>query len=378
MLCIGLRAAITALAVFSVWIPHDTATAEEPKSAPSTRVHAFYYAWYQNPETDGAWSHWNHAVSVRKGTPFSYEPPEQIGANFYPALGLYSSSSREDLADHMQQLKQAGVGVIATSWWGPGDFTDRILPTLLDVADEHGIKVAIHIEPIAGRDGARAQPFRDAIVYLVDHYGEHPAYFRDAARGNKPMFYFYDSYLVEPSDWASLFTVEGDRSLRGTKYDGLFIGLYVKAEDGDAIVESGFDGFYTYFASDGFTYGSTTANWPSLMQFARDRRILFIPSVAPGYDDTRIRPWNTANQRAREEGAYYDRMWEAALDVGPPFVSITSFNEWHEGTQIEPAVPKTTPSYIYLDYSPLEPDYYLKQTAEWVKRLTGRHAFRSQ
>jgi hypothetical protein len=26
--------------------------------------------------------------------------------------------------------------------------------------------------------------------------------------------------------------------------------------------------------------------------------------------------------------------------VNPSFVAITSFNEWHEGTQIEPAAPK--------------------------------------
>ncbi len=349
------------------------ASADGPESGPETssRVHAFYYPWYQNLETDGNWSHWNHAVSVREGEPFSYEPPEQIGANFYPAMGLYSSRSREDLAEHMKQLRRAGVGVIATSWWGPGDFTDEVVPQLLDVADEYGLKVAFHLEPIAGRNDARAEPFRDAIVYLVDHYGEHPAFYRDAARDNKPLFYFYDSYLVEPADWAGLFAPDGSRTLRGTKYDGLFIGLYVKEHDDEALVKAGFDGFYTYFASDGFTYGSTTANWPAIKAFANEHQLLFIPSVAPGYDDTRIRPWNTVNQRDREEGAYYDRMWEAALAVDPPYVSITSFNEWHEGTQIEPAVPKTTPTYTYLDYTPREPEYYLERTAQWVGRYVS-------
>jgi glycoprotein endo-alpha-1,2-mannosidase len=35
-------------------------------------------------------------------------------------------------------------------------------------------------------------------------------------------------------------------------------------------------------------------------------------------------------------------MWEAALATGARVVSITSINEWGEGTQIEPAVPKVS------------------------------------
>lgn len=25
-------------------------------------VHIFYYPWYANPQTDGAWNHWNHKI----------------------------------------------------------------------------------------------------------------------------------------------------------------------------------------------------------------------------------------------------------------------------------------------------------------------------
>jgi glycoprotein endo-alpha-1,2-mannosidase len=42
-------------------------------------------------------------------------------------------------------------------------------------------------------------------------------------------------------------------------------------------------------------------------------------------------------------------MMRNAIDTNPDFVGITSFNEWFEGTQIEPAVPKTITSYtLYL------------------------------
>ena len=51
----------------------------------------------------------------------------------------------------------------------------------------------------------------------------------------------------------------------------------------------------------------------------------------------------------------------------PTVISITSMNEWHEGTQIERAVHKTKPGApSYLDYGFGGPDMYLTITAELV------------
>jgi molybdenum cofactor synthesis domain-containing protein len=141
--------------------------------------------------------------------------------------------------------------------------------------------------------------------------------------------------------------------------------------------EGHFDGCYTYFATDSFTYGSTIGNWPKLAEWAQQNDKLFIPSVGPGYIDLRIRPWNDVNTRDRQNGAYYDREFAAAVAARPPIVSITSFNEWHEGTQIEPAVPKQIPDFKYLDYTPHDPEYYLDRTGYWVDRYVEYSAAKS-
>jgi hypothetical protein len=43
-------------------------------------------------------------------------------------------------------------------------------------------------------------------------------------------------------------------------------------------------------------------------------------------------------------------MWRMAIASGSDRVTITSFNEWHEGTQIEPAVARSRAHYRYLSY----------------------------
>jgi len=341
------------------------------QSNQSQKLHAFYYPWYGNPETEGDYVQWNHAVAVRQGPPRSFPGGDDIGANFYPALGCYSNNDDGTLTTHMKQLKQAGVGVISVSWWGKDSFTDKTLPRLFRVAGEHGIKINFHFEPRLGPGGRNASMVRDGLVYLIDRFGEHPALYRDPKRGNRPMIYLYDSYLTKAEEWATILAPGGINTIRGTPYDTVVIGLWVKKTEERFFLDGHFDGFYTYFASDGFTYGSTTSHWSAMQAWAREHHMLFIPCVAPGYKDTRIRPWNGRNTRRREQGNYYDHMFEAAINVHPELIAITSFNEWHEGTQIEPAVPKKVGDYQYEDYLPHPPDWYLNRTAYWLEKFNS-------
>jgi hypothetical protein len=65
-------------------------------------------------------------------------------------------------------------------------------------------------------------------------------------------------------------------------------------------------------------------------------------------------------------------MWRAAIASRADAVTITSFNEWHEGTQIEPAVPGRHARYRYLSYNGAwglqgvqAEDAYLVRTRYW-------------
>jgi len=54
--------------------------------------------------------------------------------------------------------------------------------------------------------------------------------------------------------------------------------------------------------------------------------------------------------------------FDAALYCKSDIISITSFNEWHEGSQIEASRPKKIENFKYLDFHPFEDEFYLQQT----------------
>ncbi|KAK8792858.1 hypothetical protein WA158_005022 [Blastocystis sp. Blastoise] len=310
----------------------------------SDLVHSFYYPWYGSEAHDGKWRHWNHKTlphwteSVNRQYPIKqHNPPDDVASSFYPLLGPYSSIDEQVIETHMKYSVIAGIGVLVVSWY-PHSLSDdgflsvdNYMPIIMDLANKYHIKIAFHIEPYKDRS---ALSVKADLKYIIDTYGNHPAFYR---YNRKPLVYIYDSYLIDYNEWNSILDDKGANTIRNTAYDSIVIGLAVQATDCAQLTKSNFNGIYTYFASEGFTYGSTYHNWNQL-----------------SYS---VRPWNQMNTRQRNDGAYYTQAWEEALRHNPGIISITSFNEWHEGTQIEPAIIKDS----YMNYGS-DPYYYLKLT----------------
>ena len=177
----------------------------------------------------------------------------------------------------------ARTGVLALTWWNEQDETEaKRIGLILDAADKKKNKVCFHLEPYPSRN---VQNLRENIVKLITRYGNHPAFYR---KDGKPLFFIYDSYLIEPSEWEKLLSPGGSITIRNTAYDALMIGLWTSSPTVQRpfILNAHFDGFYTYFAATGFTYGSTPTNWVSMQKWAKENGKIFIPSVGPGYIDT--------------------------------------------------------------------------------------------
>ena len=337
----------------STTVPESTTTLPAVEGAdPSPRIVAFYYPWYGTPEFEGKWIHWNQGAS---------SAPRDISSDYYPVLGAYSSADSAVVAQHFAWLRQTGIGVIATSWWGQGGREDRAVRVLLDVGEQYGIQVAFHIEPYGGRTAASVA---DDIAYLYERYGDHPAFFRSTettrwSTGDQPkgLFFIWSSTVpneqigyVEADYWRDMMD-----QIHGLPDGGLVI---ADTPSGNWIDGGHFDGLYNYATLE----ESPDFGWARTLP----PDAWYVPSVIPGFSVKRLSGASTATTD-RDGGATYQRQWSAALDTGvePRMVSITSFNEWHEGTQIEPAESEfpRNDTHNYDDYGDLGPDGYLEMTA---------------
>jgi hypothetical protein len=346
-------------AVVATLTPTQPAETPLPSVAgpdPSYKVAAFYYPWYGNPQFDGEWIHWTQAGN---------QPPKNIASDYYPALGAYSSNDPHVVAQHMAWLRQAGVGVIIVSWWGPGSREERPVPLILQMANRYGIKVAFHIEPYNGRT---ADGLVNDIKYLYQKYGSDPAFFRTTSSslyspGNQPKgMFFVWSIGYKESGGAQVQADYWQKAM--DEIHALPEGALVIAntEQGSWINGGHFDGLYNYITlrldQGGFDWSR------SLPPGA-----LYVPSVMPGNSAKRV-GYPPETYVARQDGATYNEQWTAALGTGvqPEMVTVTSFNEWHEGSMIEPpAVGATNGNgYTYSDFGTLPPDGYLTLTRDWI------------
>lgn len=66
-------------------------------------------------------------------------------------------------------------------------------------------------------------------------------------------------------------------------------------------------------------------------------QMLTMGAVWPGFNDS-LAPWRTWPPRfiARREGQTWDNTWDLAANYQPPMVQIVTWNDWEEGTAVEP------------------------------------------
>jgi hypothetical protein len=262
------------------------AEAGPPRSA------IFFYPWYSNMRHDGGYAHWTQG---------DHTPPFDVASQFFPARGAYSSADPRVLRAQMRDIAWAGVDEVVSSWWGQGSREDERLPVVMHAAKRYHLRVGIQLEPYPDR--------------TVASIGADIVYLRSLG--------IRDVYVYRSNDFAAEDWWPVTRQPNGVR-------LFAQTNRVGFAARAGFTGFYTY---DILLYDG--AKFDRLCTQARTAGILCAPSVGPGYEaaaatgDTRIKP--------RLDGGTYDSMWRAANDARADVVTITSYNEWSEGTQIEPA-----------------------------------------
>jgi len=285
------------------------------------------------------------------------DPPEP------PLLGAYDSRDPAVIAQHYAWAQEYGVDVFFCSWHGPGGYDDgTIRDDLLPSPARGPTKIALLYESLQrlgiGAD-ARIQ-LTDASVstmvsdfdYIARTYFFDPGYYRIDGR---PVVILYASRIYR-GDVAGLI-----HAVRTHLIDTYGIDPYLIGDEVDWDLPPDPARIALYDAITGYTLYSRTQQpgWPGqtgwltqmgdrvreYSRVAAAEGVGFVPGSLPGFDSRAIRPASDewVLPRALGPAGPQDSVFAATLALAGTLVdpslrllTVTSWNEWFEDTQIEP------------------------------------------
>ena len=319
--------------------------AEAPGKTVSRRIMTFYYPWYGTPDGPGGAGrtvHWRRIDAANKDIEASTN---------YPIFGAYDSHDPELIDLHCRWARYANIDTFIASWWGHNSFSDRAMHKILEGCRRNRLSACIYYETVPRPQTPQAAA--DDIVKALNKYGGHSAYLKV---NGKPVVFIYGRAVGQLGLEGWLKAIE----LVNKEYKDGFTAIGDKFGYGSARV---FDGVHKYNTA-GSLRGMrpdevlkwAAGTYRSWVEIAEKAGKISCITVIPGYDDTKIRKPGLAVSRYK--GKIYCTQWEQAIKADPQWVLITSFNEWHEGSEIEPS----------LEYG----RKYLDLTAEYAKKFKDK------
>lgn len=286
-----------------------------------------YYAWFDAE---------NFSAGITSDTP----------------LSPYNSEDTVAISRHVAEARRAGLDALALSWLGPGDRTDSNLLNLLSAGQTGGLWVTVTFETDKQQFADQEQVV-SGLLYARDHYAARPNWLRYQGR---PVFLFWrPGGVALKSGQTVLSAWQEIRDRVDPHRQAIWI---MEGLDWDLLEV--FDGQFGYSIAWSSDPHYTLSSWASQVRSKAaqlGRHKLFVGTVMPGYNDTLVRPAPEGFAKDREGGDYFARTWDAAIGSSADWVNLTSFNEWIEGSQIEPSV----------SYG----DHYLNINKEWSDRYKG-------
>ena len=288
---------------------------------PRRLVLAAFYPWF-HVSSYGAWQHSDRPLDPR------------------------STLEYQGVLSMTEQARAAGIDGFVVSWAGE-EYSGWRFDIALEAAEATGGYVVPYLEmmEIPSLANGKADPYL-TIEWLADALARSssPAFLRS---GDVPVVFVFGMPRLTAWGWNNVLT---ELNNRGTPVRLV----------GEAALNTNYGavqwGVHMYHPN--FMTSAALAQWNRDTML--DARLLAtadatgphltVATVSPGYNDKRFRGNVNPIVERGAAGERYTATWEAAIAGDPDWILITSWNEWFEGTMIEPSV-------LYGDLA-------LRQTAE--------------
>jgi hypothetical protein len=262
-------------------------SAADPSFQPAPPIQAaFFYPWFPN-----AWT---------QGVVYPY-------TNYSPSLGFYDSADDSTIDRQLELARQSHIEAFIASWWGKGHHTDAALQHILGRSERSGspypdLRWAVYYEEEGYSDPPASEIVAD-LQYLAGTAFSHPSYLEVNGR---PVVFVWSS----GSDGSGM-------AARWAQAKAQFPNVYVVLK-----VYSGY---------------KTEPNQPdSWHQYgpasAYDSQAPYSATVSPGF-------WKKGETTPRlgRDLTRFEADVKRMAATGAFWQLLTTWNEWGEGTGVEPA-----------------------------------------
>jgi hypothetical protein len=294
--------------------------------------------WYQSPDTSGYWGwhwkmdHFNPGILDENGKP-------EIASHFMPLIGPYDSKDWAVLEYQVLLMKLSGIDGVIVDWYGSSNYTDypvinQATQRLFDAIKRAGLTFVICYEDQTVKnmiDGHRLDDSMDFdqgqkdLMYLQETWFQEQSYLK--IDGRPLLLTFGPRYFVNPADWETLFQDLEKQPILVT-LDQHYVPPAVStfpwppmwaSKDGvlsTSSLENYLDGFY-----------KKAENYPFL-----------IAGAFPGFQDIYQEAGVGESYGYLDplEGNIFETTFQKAIDQEPDIVQLITWNDYGEGTNIEP------------------------------------------
>jgi hypothetical protein len=298
-----------------------------PAARKTPRILAHYMPWYMAKPHSQIWGwHW---------TMGTFDPESRanarpnIASHYHPIIGPYDSADPDVLEYHGLLMKLAGIDGVVVDWYGTVDYLDyginhRNTALFLDQAGRTGLDFAVCYEDEtiprlikAGRldAGKRVDHARHEISWLAENWFARPSYLK---LGGQAVLLSFGQSGLSNSEWQDV--------VAGLPAKLVYLSEHERRNAAAGAFDwpsprngpSAQDEFY-----------KKAARWPVGMAVA-------YPRFHDIYEQAKVHPsWGNI---ADDNGKTFTLTLTKALQSGLPFVQISTWNDWGEGTIIEPSI----------------------------------------
>lgn len=297
-----------------------------------------YMPWYQSPDVRGYWGwHW----TMEHFNPFNKDENgrREIASHYMPLTGAYDSSDPDVLEYQVLLMKLSGIDGVIVDWYGVSSFRDYALINdstvlLFDYVKRAGLKFTLCYEDQTikhrvtesniSADEANAEGAKD-LTFAQENWFTDEAYLKH--NGSPLLFVFGPQYFRSPEPWNEMFsTIEPAPSL--VTLDGHM----------DWAALSSYPWPPMEYAGGATMAPAVLESYLDLFYRNARRRDVIVGSAFPGFHDI----YEEADVRSSygyldpQDGAILRLTLERALQANASIIQLVTWNDYGEGTIIEP------------------------------------------